>query len=167
MPILVKDKHLQNLKEAIEGMTGTDAEIADVLNVPTQEGVEYAELESRPVIDALGTEVYAALEAAAADGSSASAALLLGYLAYPGTLAVGAGTGGRATVDALVDEGFIPASTRDALVAAAEFPAMTGPSLGQTLGIGLISPEFVEQARIYPELVEQHSAWIARQEAKV
>ena len=105
MPILVKDKHLQNLKEAIEGMTGTDAEIADVLNVPTQEGVEYAELDAETVLNTIGAKSYAAIEAAAVSSNGENAALFLGFLSYPGALSVSEGSVGRETVDALVGAG--------------------------------------------------------------
>ena len=149
MPTLTKEKYLRPLAEAVATMEGSDAEIVAALNAPTQEGLTYEELDARTVIDALGAAVYAALEAAAADGSSASAAQCLGYLAYPGSLAVGEDTGGRATVDALVGEGILGEADRSALVAAAEQAAMTGPSWAQAAGIGTVLHEYIAQARAW------------------
>ena len=154
MPTLTKEKYLRPLAEAVATMEGSDAEIVAALNAPTQEGLTYEELDARTVIDTLGAAVYSALEAAAADGSSASAAQCLGYLAYPGSLAVGEGTGGRAAVDALVDEGLLGDADRSALVAAAEQPAMTGPSWAQANGLGTVFHEYIAQARSWQEATE-------------
>jgi hypothetical protein len=148
MATLTKTALIDVLSKRVADMEGSDAEIAEALNAPTATGgVTYAELDSEVVLDIIGADAYSALETAAAAGDSAAAAQLLGYLAYPGTLAVEPETGGRSAVDACVVEKLISAETGEALVAAGEGPDMSGESWGQANGIGYVHTEFLKQVR--------------------
>lgn len=151
MPTITKEKYLIALRAKLAEQPDVTAA---ALNAPTKAGEVIGTVQAEQAIKALSAATLASIQdAALADAptqagkiAARNAALSWGEHLSMGSIDLAPGSAGRAVVDALVTGGIMTAEERTRLIALATTD-VAGPSWAESVGIGYVYPENLEQAK--------------------
>jgi len=151
MPTLTKASLLQALAKALASDPTLTAE---KLNTPQEVGSKVGTLTAAEAIPVLTPQALRALldlavsDAPATDSPARDAAIAWQENLAQGEIALTEGSQGRKAIDALVTGKVLTEAERTTLIGLATEKTY-GATLGETLGIGRIYPENLDQARTY------------------
>lgn len=152
MAHLENDVKVEALARHVDGRTEGPIDLATEFNEPEVTGYETGEIATENAYEILSPDTMLALDTeAGSDSTEAGEAIwFLSALADMEPIDLSSGSTGRETLETLEGAGVVPTAERNALIESAEEP-VTGNSIGEQIGIGMVDPDHIEQAREYLE----------------